>query len=370
MGSVEARQAVADYSSAMGVPVTAQDVILTSGCSQSLEIVISLLANPGQNILIPRPGFPLYTTLAKSIGVETKYYELQPETEWSVDLESLSNSIDEKTAAVIFNNPSNPCGGNFTLEHMRDIIDICYANKIPIVADEVYEHVVYNGARYNSFAEVSKTVPVFAVSSISKRFLVPGWRLGWVLVHDRMGAITHETRQSLIALTQRTLGPSSLLQGALPVILKNAPQSTFDHTNRLLEENAKTFCELLSQMPGLTPIKPSGAMYLMVKIDVECFPDFESDVTFTERLMMEESVFCLPASCFSYPGYFRIVLSVPRDKVEESCERISQFCHRHYLHEVPTPLNQDGNPITYPTKTKSFNRISSSIYLMTDQKEQ
>ena len=173
---------------------------MTSGCAQSLQLVISLLANPGQNILIPRPGFPLYKTLAHSIGVHIKYYESkvsnqggnsaniyilpetriyilleariylavcfiilfliiyllvyalyiavlfsanqQPETEWGVDLESLEDNIDENTVAVITNSPFNPCGGVFSKEHVQEIIDICAAYKLPIIADEVYEHVV------------------------------------------------------------------------------------------------------------------------------------------------------------------------------------------------------------------------------------
>jgi len=371
VGSMEAREAIANYSTDMGAPVTAQDVIVTSGCSQSLELVITLLANPGQNILIPRPGFPLYQTLAHSAGIETKFYDLKPEDEWNVDLEHLASQIDEETAAVIVNSPSNPCGGVFSLEHTKEIIAVCEAYKVPIISDEVYEHVVYDKREHFPFGSVSQTVPVFGVSSISKRFLVPGWRLGWVIVHDPSGVVTPAMRSSLTSLTQRTLGPCSLLQGALPKILQSTPQSLYDHTNNLIEENSSMFYELISSMKGLTPIKPSGAMYMMVKIELDCFPDFTSDTEFAERLMTEESVFCLPASCFSYPGFFRIVMSLPNDKALEACERLMMFCDRHYLHSMPEVLDPNGNPLELPTIKKvpaPLNRITSSCYLMAANK--
>jgi len=368
VGYMETREAIAQYSTDMGAPATAQDVVVSSGCSQALDLCITLLANPGQNILIPKPGFSIYKTLAEGVGVETKYYDLKPDDEWNVDIAHLSSQIDDKTAAVIVNSPSNPCGGVFSLEHMQEIIDVCEKHKVPIISDEVYEHVVYDGRTHYPFGAVSKTVPVFTVSAISKRFLVPGWRLGWVIIHDRAGAITPQIRSCLTALTQRILGPCSLIQGALPKILRTAPKAVFDHTNNLIQENSRMFYELLSSMKGLEPIKPSGAMYMMVRIDLDSFPDFANDIDFTERLMTEESVFCLPASCFAYPGFFRIVLSIPNDKAVEACERLILFCDRHYMHSVPEPLDSNGEPLSLPTKTKKLppplTRITSDVYLL------
>merc|ERR1719397_48014 len=112
----------------------------------------------------------------------------------------------------------------------------------------------------------------------------------------------------------------------------------------------------------------------MVKIDVDSFPDFPSDIEFTERLMTEESVFCLPASCFAFPGFFRIVLSIPNDKAVEACERLVQFCDRHYMHSVPEPLDSNGEPIPTITSTKvkklppPLNRITSDCYLLNPNK--
>lgn len=136
VGSEEARRAVAKYSFHQG-HVSPNDVILCSGCSTSLDMAICALADRGHNILIPRPGFSLYQTLAVSYGVEVRWYNLLPERQWEIDLEQLESLIDEDTAAVIVNNPNNPCGSVYTREHLKKILDLAEKYYLPIIADEV-----------------------------------------------------------------------------------------------------------------------------------------------------------------------------------------------------------------------------------------
>lgn len=133
---MEAREAVAKYVEHQG-KVTAHDVIICSGCSSALDMCVSVIAGPGQNILIPRPGFSIYRTLAEGFGIEVRSYNLIPERDWEIDLDTLEPLIDENTAALIVTNPSNPCGSVFTKEHMVKIIDIAEKYCIPIIADEV-----------------------------------------------------------------------------------------------------------------------------------------------------------------------------------------------------------------------------------------
>ncbi|CAL1544859.1 unnamed protein product [Lymnaea stagnalis] len=330
-----ARQAVADYVSTPTSQVGAKDIILASGCSGALDLCISCLAEPGQNILVPRPGFSLYKTLAESLGIHVKQYDLLPEKSWEIDLEHLESSVDEKTAAVIVCNPSNPCGSAYSKEHLFEILDTVARKKIPIIADEIYEHFVFNGQTYHSLASLSKDVPILACSGLTKRFLVPGWRLGWIVINDRHDAFS-QVRTGLLKLSQRILGPNTLIQAALPEILKNTPQSFFDDTLKYLQTNADLFYQNLSDIPGLHPVMPQGAMYMMVGIDMKHFPEFKSDVDFTQKMITEQSVFCLPASCFQYPNFFRVVLTVPTDKVIEACDRIKEFCEEHFQIE-------DGN---------------------------
>merc|ERR1719154_993333 len=310
-GSVEARSAVAAHVSVPGGEVTSDDIILCSGCSCALDIAISTMADEGQNILVPRPGFPLYTTLSAGLGIETREYNLLPNQDWEVDLHHMESLIDENTAAIIVNSPSNPCGSVFSPAHLKQILAIAEEYKVPIIADEIYDNFVFPGQTYVPIASLTTTVPVLSCGGLTKRFLVPGWRMGWIVIYDRNNVFDHEVRKGLMCMSQRIIGSNTLVQGALPTILKSTPKSFFDHTISVIKKNAALAFQKLRGVPGLMPVMPQGAMYMMVKADMSRFPHIGSDLQFVEKLVSEESVFCLPGRCFNYPNYIRIVLTVP-----------------------------------------------------------
>ncbi|XP_068242081.1 LOW QUALITY PROTEIN: tyrosine aminotransferase-like [Palaemon carinicauda] len=327
-GFVEAREAVAKYCSVSDVAeLEAKDIILCSGCSCSIDLCITALCCPGQNILVPRPGFPLYKTLAEGLSIKTKYYNLLPEKNWEVDLAMMESLIDEQTKAIVVNNPSNPCGSVFSKEHLTAILQVAERNKVPVIADEIYDHFVFSGEEYHPMASLTQEVPVLSCGGLTKRYLIPGWRMGWIAIYDRNGILD---KQGLQSLSQRIIGTNTLVQGALPTILSKTPKSFFEDTIKQIEGNAKMCFEMITAVPGLKPIMPQGAMYMMVGIDMDKFPQFENDLQFVEKMISEESVFCLPGKCFDYPNYMRIVLTVPEKQLREACERMAAFCTRYY----------------------------------------
>ncbi|KAF2355837.1 Tyrosine/nicotianamine aminotransferase [Trinorchestia longiramus] len=327
-GTQQAKEAIATYMSCPGAPVDAQDVIICSGCSCSLDLCISAICYHGSSIIVPKPGFPLYTTLAKGYGVTSKYYNLLPEKNWLIDLEHLESLIDDSTAAIVVNNPSNPCGSVYPKNHLRDIANIAVKHKVPIIADEIYDNFVFEGQEYHPIASVHPELPVLACGGLTKRFLVPGWRTGWIAIHDR-GGVLQEISSALRVLSQRIIGSNTIVQGALPAILHHTPQTFFDDTLKQIQINAKISFEAIKNIPGLSPIRPQGAMYMMVRFKIEEFPDFSSDLEFVEAMVAEESVFCLPGRCFDVPNYFRIVLTVPEETMREACKRMEAFCKTH-----------------------------------------
>jgi len=326
-----AREAVADHiNSPTGQhQVTAADIYLSCGCSDALNLAITVLANSGDNILLPRPGFSIYKTFCGSLGVETRLYNCLPEKSWEADLCQMESLINKRTKAIVVVNPSNPCGSNFSQDHIVNILKVAEKFKVPIIADEIYADMVFSGQKFYSTASLSKTVPVLECGGLAKQFLVPGWRMGWVAVHDRQGVFGEKVRRGLLSLSQRILGPCTLVQAALPSILKNTPKSFFKETMEKLENAANTIYKELAKIDGLYPVKPEGAMYMMVGFDTMMFPDIKNDLDFTEKLISEQSVKCLPAKCFEFPNYFRLVLTVPTEKILEACERIAQFCAAH-----------------------------------------
>ncbi|XP_057204633.1 tyrosine aminotransferase [Triplophysa rosa] len=340
VGYQKSREAVANFYSRAEAPLESKDVILASGCSQAIELAISVLCNPGDNILVPCPGFSLYKTLAVSMGIQVKLYNLLPEKSWEIDLQHLESLIDEKTACVIVNNPSNPCGSVFTKDHLQKIISVASRNCVPILADEIYGDMVFPGRDFYPMAHLSSDVPILSCGGLAKRWLVPGWRMGWILIYDSNNIFGNEIREGLVKLSQRILGPCTVVQGALESILNNTPMEFYQSTVSFLKSNSEICFSELSTVPGLNPVMPSGAMYIMVGIEMEQFPEFQNDVEFTERLVTEQSVFCLPATAFEYPNFFRIVVTVPEEMMVEACVRIREFCARHYR-----PHSQDSNDL-------------------------
>ncbi|EDW00555.1 tyrosine aminotransferase [Drosophila grimshawi] len=330
-GHEASRQAVAKYSAHQrpnGV-IDPSDIMLCSGCSSALEYCILALADRGQNVLVPRPGFCLYYTLAEGLNIEVRYYDLLPEQQWRADLVQLESLIDENTAALLINNPSNPCGSVFDKAHLQELVNICERHYLPIIADEIYEHFVFPGSRHVAVSSLTREVPVLSCGGLTKRFLVPGWRMGWIIVHDdqqRLGT----AKSGLKNMCGRILGSNTIIQGALSDILTKTPQSYFDGVIDVLYSNAQLAYNLLKPVLGLKPVMPNGAMYMMVGVCIERFPAFKDDTHFVQELVNEQSVFCLPGSCFEFPGYVRIVLTVPRNMIEEACVRIAEFCEANY----------------------------------------
>ncbi|KAI9277073.1 tyrosine aminotransferase [Phascolomyces articulosus] len=328
-GTVQARDAIARKFTTPEASLTADDVILTNGCSGALEICINVLCNPGQNILLPRPGFSLYRSLADVKQVEGRYYNLLPEKNWQADLEQMESLIDDNTAAILVNNPSNPCGSVYPKEHLEAILAVAAKHHVPVIADEIYCDLVFEGNTFYPMASLTQDVPILSVGGLAKKWLVPGWRIGWILVQDRHDVFNKEVREGLLNLSQVILGPNSVVQGALDDILHNTPQAFYDETIKQLEHNTKLSLEAVSKIDGLKPVTPQGAMYMMVGIDIEKFKDIESDVDFSSKLVAEENVLCLPGQCFDYPNFIRIVITPPAGSLTEAYERMAQFCARH-----------------------------------------
>lgn len=284
-------------------PFTGDDVVLASGCSHALEMAIVAIADPGQNILVPQPGFPLYSTLCRPNQIETRQYRLRMEEDGRIDLDHLETLIDGQTRAIIINNPSNPTGVVFPREHLEQILQLAHKHKasdermnfsivmhthtfqLPIIADEIYGDLVYAAnVKFHPLATLTPRVPIITCDGIGKRYLVPGWRLGWLIVHDRYGVLS-AVKQGIVALSQKIVGPCALVQAALPRILRETPQHFFDNTKKLLAANANVVYSVLSQVPGLKPLRPQGAMYCMVGFDPELYGD---ESQFVQQLIAEE----------------------------------------------------------------------------------
>jgi len=182
-------------------------------------------------------------------------------------------------------------------------------------------------------SSLTNKVPILSCGGISKLFCCPGWRLGWIAISDPCRYLEKSIRPGLIDLSKRSLGPSSILQAALPRILEDTPKSFTDKMINKLQKNARYVYAKLRTAPGLKPILSQGTIFMLVQIDASEFneDDIRTADEFYQKLMNEESVFCLPGTIFGIPSCIRLVLSTPFENMVIACERIIEFCQKHAL---------------------------------------
>lgn len=173
--------------------------------------------------------------------------------------------------------------------------------RVVVIADEIYEDMVFKGNEYIPLARLSQESkelawPILTCSGLAKRFLVPGWRFGWVTVHEPEGYDLSAIRKGLFDLSTLIIGACTLIQSALPEIFANIPESFYEDTNGVLERNAQFLSESLVGIEGLKVIKPQGTMYMLVGIDFEKFEGFEDDLKVSKLLISEQSISVLPGS--------------------------------------------------------------------------
>uniref|UniRef100_M8BVI9 nicotianamine aminotransferase n=1 Tax=Aegilops tauschii TaxID=37682 RepID=M8BVI9_AEGTA len=327
------------------------DIYLTSGCVQAIEIMISVLAQPGANILLPRPGFPMYESRTTFSELEVRYFDLVPERGWEADLESVKAIADENTVAMLIINPSNPCGSVYSHDHLAQIAETAGELGILIIADEVYDHLAFGSKPFIPMGVFGKTVPVITLGAISKRWLVPGWRLGWIATCDPNG-ILKETKidQSIQNYINITSDPATFIQGAVPQIIANTKEEYFNKILDLLRNSADLCYGKIKDIRGITcPHKPEGSMFVMAKLDLSFLDGFSDDIDFCCRLAKEESVIVLPGTALGMKDWVRITFAIDLPSLEDGLERLKSFCERHAKTQA-IEVENNSNMMRYEKK--------------------
>lgn len=331
-GLPQARSSIAEYlSQDLPDKLSADDIYLTVGARKAIEVVLTVLARPGANILLPRPWYPLYEAFVAFTGLEARHFDLLPEKGWQVDLDAVKNLADDNTVAMVIINPGNPCGNVFTHEHLKNIAETAENLGILVMTDESYGHLAYGSTPFTPMGVFGSVVPVITVGSLSKRWFVPGWRLGWIAISDPtcilQGSEIVESIKGNIGICS---DPTTFTQGAIPQILEKTTGEFYFKTTSILREDAEICFDLLKHIPCIAcPHKPDGSMFVMVKLHISQLEDIKDDMEFCTMLAKEESVIALPGYILGMKNWLRITFAQEPSTLKDGLGRMKAFCLRH-----------------------------------------
>ena len=322
-GPREAREALAAKFSYENIQLTWQDVVIDIGACGAMHTTLQAFLDAGDNILIPAPGYPGFKTMAWNIGADCKTYALKPDQNWEIDFQDLDRQIDERTKLLVVVNPSNPCGTVFSKEHLLEILDWARRHKIVVFADEVYHGMVY-GREHFPMGSLTDEVPVVSVTALSKPFLVPGWRCGWILIYDKYKRLT-QVREAINRIKYMLLHPPPFIANALPRILSEIPEDYMPNMMGKIKKRAELVYSKVESIQGLSMDMPQGAFYCMVKIDLSKFQRIETSMDFAKKLANEHGVLVIPCEIFMASDAFRVNLCHTEEALAESMDRIQEF---------------------------------------------
>lgn len=332
VGILPARKAVAEYlSQDLPNKLSPDDVYLTIGCTQAIEVILNVLARPTANILLPRPGFPYYEARAVFSNLEMRHFDLLPESEWEVDLNAVESLADENTVAIVIINPGNPCGNVYTCQHLKEVAEMARKLGILVIADEVYDHLTFGSKPFVPMGIFGSIAPVITLGSISKRWIVPGWRLGWLVTNDPNGILKkHGVIDSITGFLNISSHPATFIQGAIPQIIQNTKDDFFFKIVNMLRETADICYDRIKDIPCITcPSKPQGSMFVMVKLHLNLLVDIEDDLDFCLKLAKEESLIILPGVAVGLKNWLRITSACEPSSLEDGLKRLNAFYQRH-----------------------------------------
>ena len=324
-GIPEALEAIRGEATRKGI-TTVQDVFVTTGASEAVDVCLTALLNPGENVLTPAPDYPLYSAVLCKTGAELNTYYLNEDDGWQPELDDIRSKINSRTRGIVLINPNNPTGAICTRKMLESIAELARQHNLLIIADEIYDKLILDGGELTSIAAVAPDVPVVTIGGLSKNYLAPGWRIGWVIGSGEAGAIKPyiEGAQKLLRARLSANHPE---QYAIKVALEG-PQDHLVGVNARLRARRDLTVNACNSIPHMSCVPPLGAFYAFPRIDVP-----EGDDVFVKELLLQKHILVVHGSGFGQkPGskHYRIVFLPQEDVLKKAYAEIGEFVHERY----------------------------------------
>lgn len=326
-GIFAARKAVMHYTQVQGIEgVTLEDIFLGNGASDLISMAVMALLDDGDELLVPAPDYPLWTAVTSLSGGTPVHYICKEDDGWNPDLEDIRAKITPRTRGIVVINPNNPTGVVYSDDVLRGILDLAREHGLVVLSDEVYDKVLYDGARHTPIASLSNDVPVLTFNSLSKSYRACGYRAGWLVVSGDK-SIASSYVEGLTMLANMKLCANVPCQWAIQTAL-GGRQSILDlvgEDGRLRRQRDLAY-ELLTAIPGITCVKPQAALYMFPRLDPAVYP-ITDDRQFFLQLLEATRVMLVQGTGFNwpYPDHFRMVFLPHEPDLREAIGRIAKF---------------------------------------------
>jgi aspartate aminotransferase len=325
-GTVELRQAICEKLKAdNGLDYAPADIVVSSGAKHSIYNILLALCDEDDEVIIPAPYWVSYPEMAKMVGAVPVVIETEEENDFKVELKALEAAITPRTKILMLNSPSNPTGMVYSEEELRSIADLCVKHGIYVIADEIYEKLVYDEAAHVSIASFGPEIKdlTIVVNGMSKAYAMTGWRIGYT-------ASNRELANAMSGLqSHATSGPNSIAQRASVEALRG-PQGTIDMMLTEFSRRRLRMVELINAIPGLSCRTPKGAFYVMANVSglfgkTLAGEVIKDDVHLATVLLDKAHVAVVPGSAFGSGDFMRLSYATSMEKIEEGLRRIAKF---------------------------------------------
>ncbi|WP_019672770.1 aminotransferase class I/II-fold pyridoxal phosphate-dependent enzyme [Psychrobacter lutiphocae] len=327
-GIFSARKAVLQYYQSKGLlsAVDVRDVYLGNGVSELIVMTMQALMNDGDEVLIPMPDYPLWTAAANLAGGTAVHYRCNEEDNWQPDIEDIRAKITDKTRGIVVINPNNPTGALYTDELLLQIIDLAREHNLVIMADEIYDRILYDDAEHTPMSTLAQDVLILTYNGLSKSHRIAGFRAGWLMISGNKEHAS-DFIEGLDMLASMRLCANVPAQHAIQTAMGGyqSMQDLTAETGRLYKQRMLAV-ERLNAIPGISCTLPQGAFYCFPKIDLDIYP-IEDDMQFMMDLLMEEKVLMVQGSGFNWdkPDHFRVVFLPNLLDLEDAMDRLDRF---------------------------------------------
>ncbi|MEX8498642.1 MAG: pyridoxal phosphate-dependent aminotransferase [Leptothrix ochracea] len=321
------RKSVVHYTQEKNIAgVTVDDVYLGNGASELIAMSMNALLDDGDEVLIPSPDYPLYTAVVSLSGGTPVHYICDEQSEWMPDIADIRAKITPRTKAIVVINPNNPTGALYPESLLQEIVDVARQHQLIVFADEIYDKTLYDGNTHTSIASLADDVLFVTFNGLSKNYRSCGYRAGWMVVsgekrhaRDYIEGLNMLATMRLCANTPGQLAIQTALGGYQSIKDLVAP------TGRLCRQRDLAH-KLLTEIPGVSCVKPKAALYMFPRLDPKMYP-FEDDQNFAYELLAEEKVLIVQGTGFNWanPDHFRLVFLPNSDDLAEAIGRIARF---------------------------------------------